>query len=487
MQNQNINTQNMGGFVAPPPLPDYQPPPPPPPVQTMQPSVQSMQTSEMPIIAQSHNLQQPPPTVQSMGSEQQSDGSLKMNEPPTANINQTQTSVSALSQDKNLNFDQSNSQYNQDGFRRNNRNSRWGNDNSNNSGNNNRNNRMSGGHTNFNNRNSSSYDDYAPDDHDHVEEKEEKSQEEINFDIQYQKWEDRLAEWKRNNANHPDRNQYNDFLTKMEVCREQLLQRRESIRQKRLDRNAQLAQNLQNQNPSPQAMNKNESPAECLDQDQENVNQVSTTATNDFGSDEPIASGLFSSERGDSNAAIPGLDLVSGDDKPSQVGGGDAGPPPLFNEPPPKCESTKPESDSNIVARVTNILGNPEIQSLLSNIQKQKIETATLQSNIQTRDSNENDGQSGVNVFNRSDNFGHFDKQQNTDEPERNPFRHNTRGDVDTRNSSEFEMNAKRGRYDFENTMNNRPEFDRFDRFNRFDRDRNDPFTQVILALSSLL
>lgn len=486
MQNQNMNSQNMvqgAGFVAPPPLPDYQPPPPPPPVQTMQPPVQAMhQPSERPApatLTQTHNLQQPPPKVQ-IDSEQKPDSSLKMNEPQTAQINQTQTSVSVLSQDKNFNFEQTHSQYNQDGFRRNNRNSRWGNNNNggSNSGNNNRNNRMFGGHTNFNNRNSTPHDDRALIDQDNDEEKEEKSQEEIAFDIQFQKWEDQLAEWKRSNANHPDRNQYNDFVMKMEDCRKQLLQRRETLRQKRLDRNrnAQLVQNLQN---NPQTMNKNEISTESLDQ--ENVSQTKTTA-NSFESEEPIASNLFSSERCDSNAAIPGLDLVSGDDVLSQTGSG--GPPPPSGVAPLKCESTKSDTDSNIVARVTNILGNPEIQSLLSNIQKQKIETATLQSNIQTRDSNENDGQSGGNVSNLPDNLGHFDKQQNTDEHQRNPFRQNTRFDVDmsTQNSNQHEMNPKRGRYDFENTVNDRSEFDRFDRFNRFDRDRNDLLTKVNLA-----
>lgn len=495
MQSQNINSQNLvqgGGFVAPPPLPDYQPPPPPPPV--------AMQPSEIPVQpvmqaqaqAQQHNLQQPPPKVQT-GSDQQSDSSLRTNEPQTVHANQTQASASALSQERNFNFDQSHSQHNPDGFRRNNRNSRWANNNTNNSSsgnssgnNNNRNNRIFGGHTNLDNRNSVSYDDHAPNDHDDNEEdKEEKSQEEVAFDIKMGLWEDQYAEWKRNNANHPDRNQYNDFVTKMEGCRKQLLLKRESLRQNRLERNriAKSVQNAQNNptpqglnNPPPQTMNKNEMSTEHLDR--ETVGQV-RAETNSSEQGEPIASSLFSSERCDSNATIPGLDLVSGEDKQSKSGGG---PPPSSNAP-PKCEPIPAEPDSNIVARVTNILGNPEIQSLLSNIQKQKIESATLQSNIQTRDSHENESQgSGVNLFNRSDNLGHFDKQQNSGESHRNPFRHNTQSDEDmsTQNFSDYDMNTKRGRYDFEHTnVNERSEHDRFDRFNRFDRGRNDQFTQV--------
>lgn len=496
MQSQNVNSQNLvqgGGFVvAPPPLPDYQPPPPPPPVQSEIPVQPTMQAQ---ALAQPHNLQQPPPKIQT-SSDQQPDTSLRVNEPQTVHANQTQAaasvSVSALSQERNFNFEQSYSQHNPDGFRQNNRNSRWANNNmnnatttGNNAGSNNRNNRMFGGHTNLDNRDSIPNDDHASNhEDDNDEDKAEKSQEEILFDINYQKWEDQLVEWKRNNANHPDRNQYNDFVTKMEGCRKQLLLKRESLRKNRLDRNrsAKSVQNSQNSptpqgmnNPPTQAMNKNEVSTEHLDS--ENVSQVKTE-TNSLVQGGLIASSLFSSERSDSNATIPGLDLVSGDDKPRPYGGG---PPPACIAP-PKSESIKAEPDSNIVARVTNILGNPEIQSLLSNIQKQKIESATLQSNIQTRNSNENDDQgSGVNVFNRSDNFGHFDNQQNTEESHRNPFRHNTQSDVGmtTQNVSDYDMNSKRGRYDFEQTVNERSEYDRFDRFNRFDRDRNDQFKQV--------
>lgn len=440
----------------------------------MQPPEMSVQPE---MHLQTHNLQQPPPKVQIALEQQSADSSLKMNEPQNTHINQTQASTSALPQENNFNFEQSHSQHYQDGFRRNNRNSRWGNNNNggNNSGDSNRNNsRMFGGHTKFNNRNTTSRDEYASNDHDNEEEEEEegpqeeKSREEVAFDIQFQKWEDQLAEWKRNNANHPDRNQYNDFITKMESCRKQLLQRRASLRQERLDRDriAQTTQNPQS-NPSPQDVNKNQ--MEVLDQ--ENVSQVNVAKS--FEPKETVTSKLFSSERCDSNAAIPGLDLVSGNDTPSQSRAPLQSSAPSQCNAPLKCESTNPDSDSNIVARVNNILGNPEIQSLLSNIQKQQLETATSQSNIQARDFSENDGQRGVNAFNRPDNFGHFDKQQNTDEPQRNPFRHNIRGEIDmsTRSAIQHEMNPKRGRYDSEN--NDRSQFD------RFDRDRNDPFTQV--------
>lgn len=63
---------------------------------------------------------------------------------------------------------------------------------------------------------------------------EEKSQEEIAFEISYRKWENQLDEWKRINANHPDRKQYDDFVTKMEECQQTMMQRREILRQNRL-------------------------------------------------------------------------------------------------------------------------------------------------------------------------------------------------------------------------------------------------------------
>lgn len=479
MQNQSMNSSNMGGFVAPPPLPDYQPPPPPPPAQSMQPS----EIPAQPVIqtqAQTHNLQQPPPKVQT-GLDKSSDNPSRLNE--------TQTLASAQAQERNFSSEQPNLQHHSDGFRRNNRNSRWGNDNSNNSsggntsGSGNRNNRVFGGHTNFESRKTTSYDDHASNDHANDEEKEEKSQEEIQFDINYQKWEDQLAEWKRNNANHPDRNQYNDFVSKMEGCRKQLLLKRESLRQNRLERkrNAHLAQNSQS-NATPQDMNNaptqvsNKDEISAENSDRKNTSQV-TAETKSLEQGESVASSLFSSERCDSKTGtIPGLDLVSGDNKLSQPG---SGLPTSFNAP-PKCESKQAGPDSNLVAHVTNILGNPEIQSLLSNIQKQKNESATLQTNTPTRNYNESGG-SGMNVFNRSENFGQFDKQQNTDAFHRNPFRQNTPSDDDmnVQNVSDYNMNPKRGRYDF----------DRFDRFTRFDRDRNDQFTQVnkfrIITLST--
>lgn len=505
-----MNSQTIqGGFVAPPPLPDYQPPPPPPPVQTSQPSVQTMQPPEMPAQLEMHvqppNLQQPPPQVR-IASQQQSDNTSKMHEPQTTHINQTQTGISALPQEKNFNFEQSYSQSNQDGFRRNNRSNRWGNNNNggNNSGDSNRSSRMFGGQANFPNRNTTARDDHTTNEND----REEKSQEEIAFEENFQKWENQLAEWKRTNANHPDRNLYNDFVMKMERCRQQLLQRRETLRQKRLDRirNEQTVETTQS-NPPPQTAMKNEISTEGIHQ--ENVSQtnvgagVLTTGVNNFVLEKTVASSLFSSKSCDNNAAIPGLDLVSGNDTPSQpnapsqsiapsqsVAPSESIAPSQFNTS-PKCDPTDSDPNSNIVARVTNILGNPEIQSLLSNIQKQQSESAISQSNI-ARDFNENDARSGAHSFDRPENVEHFEKVPNTEEPQRNPFRPNLCNDFDmnARNTSQYDMAPKRGRYDSENTLDDRSQFDRFDRLDRFDRfyrDRNNPFMQVNLAELLLL
>lgn len=368
-----------------------------------------------------------------------------------ANQTQHQPSPSSSMQTKNEDFNAEQSTYSQhnlDGFRRNNRNSRWGNNNnSNNVGNsnnnnNNRNNRMCGGN-NFNNRNNYDRENQhalPQDASEPLDDNSEKSQEEIAFDIQFQKWEDSLMEWKRNNANHRDQSQYNDFVEKMEGCRRQLLQRRETLRQKRLDtiREAQAKKN----NNQPK-----------------NDEMTNETSPSNITCDEPIvkltdrksvASDLFSSQRNNNEMGIPGLDLVS--EKNVE----------------PICNVTQP--DPNIVAHVNNILGNPEIQSLLSNIQKQKHESVPVQSN-DTNDLNVNNTQMyGSNLptsqLDDGNRFGSYQREK----CQVNPFRPNNQDSVNLseQNVNQFEGNPKRGRYWNDNQQTD-----------RFDRDRSNYTMQV--------
>lgn len=372
------------------------------------------------------------------------------------NSNQTQLSNMPQTHGKNTNFDSSNySQQNQDGYRRNQqyRNNRWNNNNNNN---NNRNNRMFGGN-NFSNRNQYDDEDEAYNDspqqqqqqkqqqHENEHANEEKSQEEIAFDIQFRKWEEGYSQWKIQNANHPDQNQYNDFVIKMEGCREQLLQRREKLRQKRLDsiRETQIKQkNVQ----GPPDIESQRETIEKTASDQ--ANPSSTETATSFAVQSSSGSSLFATNN---EGGIPGLDLVE-----TAVA--------------PKTENV-PKSDLNIVAHVNNILGNPEIQSLLSNIQKQQTETEQSKPPT-TGNPIESDFPSGSNTFSQpKGNVSRFERYPNkmdTQQP-RNPFRHESRDDRDisphqTSISNQFENNTKRGRFRNENSSKPSSYGDHFDR-----------------------
>lgn len=149
-----------------------------------------------------------------------------------------------------------------------------------------------------------------------------KSQEEIAFDIQFRKWEESFLEWKKNNANHPDQNQYNDFVIKMEACRNQLFSRREQLRQKRLGSNMQT---------------NSETKASQQTQAEDNsVHSQSGTA--------------FFITKSEGVSEIPGLDGF---------------------------EEKSPKANLNIVAHVNNILGDPEIKNFLSSIQKKSSNSHT--------------------------------------------------------------------------------------------------------------
>ncbi|CAG9788052.1 unnamed protein product [Diatraea saccharalis] len=59
------------------------------------------------------------------------------------------------------------------------------------------------------------------------------AEEEKLFDIQFQKWEEEIDKWRRENVNHPDKQAYKEYEEKFEACRAQLLERRQQMKQKR--------------------------------------------------------------------------------------------------------------------------------------------------------------------------------------------------------------------------------------------------------------
>ncbi|CAH2258969.1 jg12593 [Pararge aegeria aegeria] len=59
------------------------------------------------------------------------------------------------------------------------------------------------------------------------------AEEEKSFDIQFQKWEEEIEKWKKENVNHPDKQAYREYEQKFEACRAQLLERRQLMKIKR--------------------------------------------------------------------------------------------------------------------------------------------------------------------------------------------------------------------------------------------------------------
>lgn len=53
------------------------------------------------------------------------------------------------------------------------------------------------------------------------------------FDIQFQKWEQEIMKWKKENVNHPDKQAYKEYEEKFESCRIQLMERQQQMKQKR--------------------------------------------------------------------------------------------------------------------------------------------------------------------------------------------------------------------------------------------------------------
>ncbi|KAL3265982.1 hypothetical protein HHI36_010171 [Cryptolaemus montrouzieri] len=63
---------------------------------------------------------------------------------------------------------------------------------------------------------------------------EELSEAEKKFDKQFAEWEAQFNKWKEQNSGHPDKQQYKEYEKKWEQWRQQLLERREAMRKKRL-------------------------------------------------------------------------------------------------------------------------------------------------------------------------------------------------------------------------------------------------------------
>lgn len=353
---------NLFTSVAPPPPPLEQPPPPPPPQQNAEQlntatfqmnQKSSITTTTNPAVAQSATNA----NTQLQQSQNPIDNQLQSNR--ITNFEQSSEShdFNAVS-DRSTLENRRNHQDNNDNFRNRNRNNRnWVH--------NNRfeNSRSNLRDNNFGNRRDDDYNQGSSSPQHQKQQPqqsseltaEKKSEKEIAFDAQFRKWEEELNAWKRNNADHPDRRAYNDFLQNMENIRETLLKKRESLRQNRLDRQQDMQQNRDDfersdsadrmedvcSNASSMAVN---SPKENDEKSQ------ATTTTNLFGAN--------------SDAGIPGLDLVTSDTVTSESANKEKST--------EKVEILQSITIAPDVSAINNILGDPNLKSLLSNIQMQQ-------------------------------------------------------------------------------------------------------------------
>lgn len=249
-----------------------------------------------------------------------------------------------------------------------------------------------------------------------------KSQEEIEFDEQYRIWEEQFDQWKRDNENHQDGQRYNDFLKQMENCRNKMLQKREMLRKKRLKSFG------ISDSPPPQQMDDSKP--------------------------------LFGSN--DSGGGIPGLDLVHGGNSSKKE----------------RFEAKAPEVQSAPVADINQILDDPNIKSLLSNIQMQQQQHKQKQQQQQQNEMNQGDERRNdrfqttkMNPFGQPSGSGNSTGQ-------RNPFRN--------KNNDNFAGNCSENQQSDNNDFDERPikrecrwndehvdDVQQFDRFQQEDRNPN--------------
>ncbi|XP_034473483.1 transcription factor mef2A isoform X3 [Drosophila innubila] len=76
---------------------------------------------------------------------------------------------------------------------------------------------------------------------------------EASFDRLFDQWEKQFEDWKRANANHPDRDEYRRYEEEFEKQRRRIAERREQMRRRRQLQNPQQNQQQANQQPYPKA------------------------------------------------------------------------------------------------------------------------------------------------------------------------------------------------------------------------------------------
>ncbi|XP_044747679.1 YLP motif-containing protein 1-like isoform X2 [Coccinella septempunctata] len=95
---------------------------------------------------------------------------------------------------------------------------------------------------------------------------EELSEAEKKFDKQFAEWEAQFNKWKEQNSGHPDKQQYKEYEKKWEQWRQQLLDRREAMRRKRLGLPPAKPSQVQNFNVPPPSQGVQQQPTTTASQ-----------------------------------------------------------------------------------------------------------------------------------------------------------------------------------------------------------------------------
>ncbi|XP_065159847.1 YLP motif-containing protein 1 isoform X2 [Atheta coriaria] len=183
------------------------------------------------------------------------------------------------------------------------------------------------------------------------ENKEDLSDPEKKFMKQFAEWEAQFNKWKEQNQDHPDKAQYREYEKKWEAWRNQLLERRELMRKKRLgllpaNVNINTSLEMNNGNTTTNSNPKTSTVHNALNTDTTDVNKpINTNAL----------STIFKSNLND---GIPGLDLVDAPGQPDDI-------PP--NEQKPANNEVQPALNLEALSKNLNsILGDQKLLNILS-------------------------------------------------------------------------------------------------------------------------
>ncbi|XP_045481187.1 uncharacterized protein LOC123685507 isoform X2 [Harmonia axyridis] len=286
---------------------------------------------------------------------------------------------------------------------------------------------------------------------------EELSEAEKKFDKQFAEWETQFNKWKEQNSGHPDKQQYKEYEKKWEQWRQQLLDRREAMRRKRLGLPPAKPAQTQNfsvpppsQAPSAQPPSQPQSGTESKD--------VSLVTANVFNkpppdmNNEPLqfknnnkepeisggGLGFLNTEKTD---GIPGLDLVEKED--------------VDNVAPEEHNPVNRGPDLEAISKgINNILGDQKLMNMLSMVSQNQGTTVNSFSNT-GGDASSGHDQSNMSIEDSRNDVP--EPIQNFDDQTRSSFTLQPNDTEYYRNNSQFGRQGKPPNYYDNESPYNRP------------------------------